>query len=211
MKEIHNNLIFHLYDPHQDGKGINLIVYRFDDNAKNYYTKSVINNYKPDDSDLLKNLTTNNIETFDELFEVKSKYITMLDENPESPKLKKLIEATSDIIRHFQEWFYDNDIKLPKRLNPKSYLDVFKYLDDYSMVWMRGEKFRLTKNQSEVVKILHEAHRSNTPELNFETIINNINSKADKMSDVFKTNKEAMHALIELNKTRIQYSLNIPI
>ena len=210
MKEIHNSLIFHLYDPHQDGKGINLIVYRFDDNAKNYYTISHIEQYKTDDSDFHKISMDNNLETIDGLNEVRSKHKTMLDENPDSPKIHKILDATADIIRHFQEWFYDNDIKLPKRLNPNSYLNVFKYLDDYSTVWMRGKKFRLTKNQSDVVKILHEAHRSNTPELNFETIINNINSKADKMSDIFKTNKEAMHALVFRNASRRQYSLNIP-
>ena len=209
MKEIHIDNIFHLYDPHQDGKGINLIVYRFNDNAKNYYTIFEIQNHKTDGSGFHKISKDNNLDTIDGLYEVRSKYKTMLDENPDSPKIHKILKATADIIRHFQEWFDDNEIEFPANYTPNIYLKDFKYMDDYYRVWMKDKKFDLTQNQACVIKILHEAHKSGKAYLNFSSIIFKVGGEADKMSDIFKKNKDAMHALIHYNKSLTQYKLNI--
>ena len=210
MKDIHNDRIFHLYDPHQDGKGINLIVYRFDDNAKNCFTTSRIQNYKIEGSDFHKISIDYNLETIDGLNAVRSKYKTMLDENPDSPKIYKILDATADIIRHFQEWFDENNIEFPANYTPNIYRKDFKYLNDYSTVWMKDERFTLTKRQSQVIQILHEAHKSGSSLLNYDTIKAEISGEADKMSDIFKTRKKAMHALIYFNRTVRQYRLNIP-
>ena len=210
MKEIHIDNIFHLYDPHQDGKGINLIVYRFDVKAENYYTISYIKHYKTDGSNFPKISIDKNLETIEGLFEIQSKNKTMLDDNPDSPKNQKILHATADIIRHFQEWFYENNIEFPANYTPNIYRKDFKYLNDYSIVWMKDERFTLTKRQSQVIQILHEAHKSGSPLLNYSTIKAEISGEADKMSDIFKTNKKAMHALIHFVGTRRQYSLNIP-
>ena len=210
MKEIHIDNIFHLYDPHQDGKGINLIVYRFNVKAENYYTISYIKHYKTDGSNFPKISIDKNLETIEGLFEIQSKNKTMLDDNPDSPKNQKILHATADIIRHFQEWFYDNKIEFPANYIPNIYRKDFKYLKDYSIVWMKDEKFTLTNRQSQVIQILHEAHKSGTYHLNFTTIIEKVGGEAVKMSDIFKKNKEAMHALVFRNASRRQYSLNIP-
>ena len=210
MKEIHIDNIFHLYDPHQDGKGINLIVYRFDVNAKNYYTMSYIEHYKTNDSNFREISIDKNLETIEGLFEIQSKNKTMLDDNPDSPKNQKILHATADIIRHFQEWFDENKIAFPANYIPNIYRKDFKYLNDYSIVWMKDERFTLTKRQSQVIQILHEAHKSGSSLLNYDTIKAEISGEADKMSDIFKTRKKAMHVLIYFNRTVRQYRLNIP-
>ena len=151
----------------------------------------------------------NNLETIDGLNEVRSKYITMLDENPDSPKIRKILDATADIIRHFQEWFDEKNIEFPANYTLNIYRKDFKYINDYSTVWMKDKKFELTKNQSRVIQILHEAHKSDVSQLNLSTIISKTGVNADKMSDIFKRNKDAMNALIYLNRSRSQYKLNI--
>ena len=210
MKDIHNNLIFHLHNPRKDGEGIDLVIYRFDDNAKRCYTINEVNKYIKEGQDLNKSEKNYNSETIDGLNEVRAKYKTMLEQNPDSPKIHKILKATADIIRHFQEWFDDNEIEFPANYTPNIYRKDFKYLNDYSTVWMKDERFTLTKRQSQVIQILHEAHKSGSSLLNYDTIKAEISGEADKMSDIFKTRKKAMHALIYFNRTVRQYRLNIP-
>tara|TARA_B100001971_G_C18065852_1_gene470424 strand:- start:160 stop:795 length:636 start_codon:yes stop_codon:yes gene_type:complete len=209
MKDIHNNLIFHLHNPRKDGEGIDLVIYRFDDNAKRCYTINEVNKYIKEGQDLNKSEKNYNSETIDGLNEVRAKYKTMLEQNPDSPKIHKILKATADIIRHFQEWFDDNEIEFPANYTPNIYLKDFKYMDDYYRVWMKDKKFDLTQNQAYVIEILHEAHKSGKPYLNFSSIVFKVGGEADKMSDIFKKNKDAMHALIHYNKSLTQYKLNI--
>ena len=84
-------------------------------------------------------------------------------------------------------------------------------MQDYSSVWLKDVHYNLTVVQSGVIKVLHEAYKDRRPYLNFSTIISRreVHTNADKMSDIFKKNKKAMHALIELNRTIMQYKLNI--
>ncbi len=136
MKDIHNNLIFHLHNPRKDGEGIDLVIYRFDDNAKRCYTINEVNKYIKEGQDLNKSEKNYNSETIDGLNEVRAKYKTMLEQNPDSPKIHKILKATADIIRHFQEWFDDNEIEFPANYTPNIYLKDFKYMDDYYRVWI---------------------------------------------------------------------------
>jgi hypothetical protein len=203
---------FRLYEVREDGEGIDLILYMVDLDAKNDYTIGTKENHITDQNiDFEKDSKDQNSKEVKVVMEARSKYRGLKTQMPNSTKVQRRLQVIENIFWHFFEWFQDNSFPLPENIRPIGNTEEFAHLQDYSSVWLKDVHYNLTVVQSGVIKVLHEAHKERRPYLNFSTIRSGCeaHTNADKMSDIFKTNKEAMHALIVRDRSRNQYMLNI--
>lgn len=203
---------FRLYEVREDGEGINLILYIVDLDAENDYTINTKENHITDQNiDFEKDSKDQNSKEVKVVMEARSKYRGLKTQMPNSTKVQRRLQAIENILWHFFEWFQDNSFPLPENIRPIGNTEEFAHLQDYSSVWLKDVPYNLTVVQSGVIKVLHEAYKDRRPYLNFSTIRSECEARtnADKMSDIFKMNKEAMHALIVRDRSRNQYMLNI--
>lgn len=84
----------------------------------------------------------------------------------------------------------------------------FIYSADYSSVSLNKKQHTLTKNQSEVIKMLHNA-KSEAPYLRQTSILKQINSFAPTLEKVFQQNKKAYKDLIVADGKKGLVRLNI--
>ena len=203
---------FRFYEVREDGEGIDLILYMVDLDAENDYTINTKENHITDQNiDFEKDSKDQNSKEVIAVMEARSKYRGLKTKMPDSTKVQRRLQVLENIYWNFLEWFQDNNFPFPENIRPIGNTEGFAYLEDYSSVWIKGVPYNLTVVQSGVIKVLHDAYKDRRPYLNFSTIRNGCeaNTNADKMSDIFKTNKEAMHALIVRDRSRNQYMLNI--
>lgn len=65
--------------------------------------------------------------------------------------------------------------------------EQFQHEDDFSWVIFLGKKIMLTSYQAEAVRLLYEAYKKEAPGLNQHKIITEIDSKSQRLRDVFKS------------------------
>ena len=203
---------FRLYGVREDGEGIDLILYMVDLDAENDYTIGTKEKHiAGQDIDFKKVSKDQNSKEVKVVMEARSKYRGLKTQMPNSTKVQRRLQAIENIFWHFFEWFQDNSFPLPENIRPIGNTEEFAHLQDYSSVWLKDVHYNLTLVQSGVIKVLHDAYKDRRLYLNFSTIRSECeaHTNADKMSDIFKTNKEAMHALIVRDRSRNQYMLNI--
>ncbi|MHB9036382.1 MAG: hypothetical protein ACYC64_06920 [Armatimonadota bacterium] len=88
---------------------------------------------------------------------------------------------------------------------PKS---VFDQEEDFRIVYFHGRKLdALSKNQTEVVRILHKAFGTGHPEMSFGSIAVHMTNPSQRMSNIFRHN-DPRKVLVKWVKTDI-YRLNV--
>jgi hypothetical protein len=212
MNEMTRDTHFRLYEVREDGEGIDFILYMVNLDAKNDYTIDTREKHVTGQNvDFEKVSIDQNSKEVIVVMEARSKYQGLKTKMPDSTKVQRRLQVLENIYWNFLAWFEGNDLPLPENIRPIGNTEEFAHLEDYSSVWIKGVTYNLTVVQSGVIKVLHEAHKNRRPYLNFSTIISRCEAptNADKMSDIFKTNKEAMYALIVRDRSRNQYMLNI--
>ena len=212
MNEMTRDTHFRLYEVREDGEGIDFTLYMVNLDAENDYTLDTREKHITEqDVDFEKVSIGQNSKEVIAVMEARSKYRYLKNKMPDSTKVQRRLQAIENIHWHFFEWFQDNSFPLPENIRLIGNAEEFAHLEDYSFVWIKGIPYNLTVVQSDVIKVLHEAYKDRRPYLNFSTIKSGCeaHTNADKMSDIFKMNKEAMHALIVRDRSRNQYMLNI--
>ena len=72
---------------------------------------------------------------------------------------------------------------------PKLRQLAFRALDDYRTICFKGKTYQLTKNQSVIVKILHEAHIAGTPAVGKDTLLKAIEAETSRVRYSFKNSR----------------------
>ena len=203
---------FRFYEVREDGEGIDFTLYMVNLDAKDDCTVDTREKHVTgQDVDFEKVSIDQNSKEVIAVMEARSKYRGLKTKMPDSTKVQRRLQVLENIYWNFLEWFQDNNFPLPENIRPIGNTEKFAHLEDYSTVWLKNVRYKLTEVQSGIIKVLHEAYKFGKPYLNFPTIISKCgaHTNADKMSDIFKRHKETMHALISYNRSRTQYKLNI--
>jgi hypothetical protein len=113
-------------------------------------------------------------------------------------------------------WFIDHKLKYPINLNEKPAIIL---ADGFGSATLNEINYPLTKAQGAIIKVLYNSYLNNTPfmlskdillqaeELLFEVGISTY-IEGDKISDIFKSNRDALKALI-VRQGQSHYRLNI--
>jgi hypothetical protein len=87
-------------------------------------------------------------------------------------------------------------------------VELFQYSPDYRSVHYNGESFSFTPLQAHTVQILHKASINNTPEVGQANLLSEIESRSDRLIDLFK-NHRAWKKLIISGSKKGTYRLKI--
>lgn len=88
--------------------------------------------------------------------------------------------------------------------------EVFKHTDDYVSVILRGKSFTLTSRQAEVIQLLHEAYKNDTPNLHQEGIKRRLNmGDSARVRDRFRGSPDTWKHLIAKGARKGTFRLNI--
>lgn len=83
------------------------------------------------------------------------------------------------------------------RASAKETMGDFRFSEGFVSVSLRGETYKLSRQQRMVIKALYEAHMNGTPWLGKDQLlVDLLESNLDRLRDVFKSNMEAWKGLI---------------
>jgi hypothetical protein len=86
----------------------------------------------------------------------------------------------------------------------------FTHSEDYASVVMPdGQKFALTRDQGDVIKMLHEAWISGNPWVSKKRILEMLKRETSRLQDIFRSTPGAWKALIKSGRRGV-YRLNLP-
>ena len=120
-----------------------------------------------------------------------SKVRLLLKDNPDSTKRKTQLKYLSNTLDHFVNWYDKNKLIIPKRAPAlKWHRGSFYANQDYSIITIYNETYRLSPSQSKVVGLLFknltdELDGLTYPELAKELDLTN-NRVSSKLSNYFK-------------------------
>ncbi len=87
--------------------------------------------------------------------------------------------------------------------------DSFAHSPDFRCVSLQGHNFTLTHKQSHVIEILYQAHNCGTPEVGGAYILEELGTPSSRLSDTFRSSKEAWRTLIAKGRKKGTLRLNI--
>jgi hypothetical protein len=85
--------------------------------------------------------------------------------------------------------------------------DIFVPSEDYRSILFKDKPYTLTRGQSVIVKLLHQAHLKGTPDLDKQTLLSAIEAETSQVKDSFR-NSPLWKELI-VSRRRGTYRLNI--
>ena len=157
-----------------------------------------------------------NIESV-ELVEKRLEMIhSVLSKKGPDIKFERQVRYLDKIKSNLISWFVDNDHKYPSSIDSRPSFILAK---GNGSATLNGKNYPLTKYQGAVIQVLYRAHLNRTPYMQTQEIFHQINEnlsddgnsncpEGDKISDIFKSNREASAALIK-RKGQSHYCLNL--
>ena len=86
---------------------------------------------------------------------------------------------------------------------------VFSASSDYRSITYKGAPYRLTRNQSTIIRMLHEAYLKGTPALGRDVLLSAIEAETSRVRDSFKSRPQLWNTLIIGGGARGTYQLNL--
>jgi len=74
----------------------------------------------------------------------------------------------------------------------------FRHSEDYMVVTIHGQEFRLTSVQAQVIELLHQAYEKGQPDLGSALILEKIERKSSRLRDIFRSRPSAWKALVRI-------------
>jgi hypothetical protein len=145
-----------------------------------------------------------------------SKVKSILDKKGPDIKFERQVIFLDKVKSNLISWFLDNDNEYPFDIDVNS---AFILARGYGSATLNGKNYPLTKPQGVIIKILYDAYMIKVPWMLTQEILQQANEilsidgdtnfiESDKISDIFKSNRDALKALIVRNG-QSHYRLNI--
>lgn len=88
-------------------------------------------------------------------------------------------------------------VKRKKQKDPWTTTDAFKHSDDYRWVRIRGQEYRLTSMQAQVIGVLHKAWVEGKPELGMDSILAELDARSSRLRDIFRSRPGSYKKLVK--------------
>ena len=145
-----------------------------------------------------------------------SKVQSILDKKGPDIKFERQVIFLNKVKSNLISWFLDNDNEYPFDIDENP---AFILARGYDSATLNGTNYRLTKSQGAIIKVLYNSYLNKTPLMLTKEILlqaeellieDGISTyiEGDKISDIFKSNRDALKALIVRNG-QSHYCLNL--
>ena len=85
----------------------------------------------------------------------------------------------------------------------------FAHSEDYRSVTIHGEGFTLTRQQAQMVKILHQSHDGRNHDVSITRLLEQLEKETSRWQDTFKSNARARKMLIRSGTRKGTLRLNL--
>jgi len=160
------------------------------------------------ENNTLDNCKENNEVQFITLTKSIEKVRGYLKTNPSSTKRKNQLEYLSNTLDHFVNWYEDKELSLPDSSNlMPNKIGIFSSNLDFSLVFIGQTSYRLSENQSKIIKALYKSTVEGVDGLTYQEIANRASlTPSSRVSSYFQSDIR-WNDLLKYSRQNRRYSL----
>ena len=160
------------------------------------------------ENNTLDNCKENNEVQFITLTKSIEKVRGYLKANPSSTKRKNQLEYLSNTLDHFVNWYEDKKLSLPDSSNlMPNKIGIFSSNLDFSLVFIGQTSYRLSENQSKIIKALYKSTVEGVDGLTYQEIANRASlTPSSRVSSYFQSDIR-WNDLLKYSRQNRRYSL----
>ena len=171
----------------------------------NHTSESKYNHFKDDTLETCRVKNDEQVNTLNQSIEEVRDYLST---NPDSTKRKNQLEYLSNTLDHFVNWYEENQLPFPDTptIMPNK-IGIFSANRDFSIIEIEDNTYKLTENQSKIIKVLYESTNEGVDGLTYQEIARRTGlTTYSKMSNYFQA-RLRVKDLLEYSKQNRRYTL----
>ena len=160
------------------------------------------------ENNTLDNCKENNEVQFITLTKSIEKVRGYLKANPSSTKRKNQLEYLSNTLDHFVNWYEDKKLSLPDSSNlMPNKIGIFSSNLDFSLVFIGQTSYRLSENQSKIIKALYKSTVEGVDGLTYQEIANRTGLTPSSRASSYFQSDIRWNDLLKYSRQNRRYSL----